>query len=133
MDGHCIQEGEGFYQQKKDNVLTEKVLIHMLSKDLTYKYHLFDWQEAVDDLADKALGLYVGRALNNKTNEKELDALRSLISNLDVSKVSENKWKEIVGTYSLPPIIRLIAAGKIPTVVGGVRQDLYCEIKKTNG
>lgn len=115
---------------KKDKVLTEKVLIHLLSKKIEHSYHLNDWQEAVDDIAERALDLYLDRALSKDTNEKEISALRSLINNLDENKIPQAKWEHIVKNKAIPSIIRLVVAMKIPELVDKELKQLYSQIKE---
>lgn len=115
---------------KKDNKLTEKVLVSFLSMNLEYRYHLHDWQEAVDEIAEKALDLYIERALDENTNENEIEPLRSLIVNLNDKNIPQLKWKGVVEEKSLHPIIRLVAAMKIPLLVKEEIQQLYVILKE---
>ncbi|MDX1808169.1 MAG: NACHT domain-containing protein [Sulfurospirillaceae bacterium] len=115
---------------KKDNLLTEKVLIQMLSKDIEHKGYLHDWQEAVDNIAERALDLYLERSLSNNTNEKEISTLHTLISKLDENKIPQSKWESIVKDKAIPSIIRLVVAMKIPSVVDIELKELYVQIKE---
>ena len=114
---------------KKDKVLTKKVLVNILSKDIEHKSYLHDWQEAVDEIAEEALELYLERAKNEDTKEKEVSALRSLITNLDRSKIVQEKWIEIVKDTNAPAIIRFSIAVKIPELVEIELKELYEVIK----
>jgi len=114
---------------KKDKTLTEKVLINMLSKNMEHSYHLHGWQEVVDDIAKRALDLYIDRAIDEMTDKEEISALRSLIGNLDESKISQSKWIEIVKNERIPSIIRFSIAIRIPDLVDEELKQLYT-IKK---
>ncbi len=114
---------------KKDKILTKKVLINMLSKDIEHKFSLNNWQEAVDEITEEALELYLERAKNGETKEKEVSALQSLITNLDRSKIVQEKWVEIVNDTKVPTIIRFSIAVKIPEVVEVKLKELYEVIK----
>lgn len=92
---------------KKSPALTLEILKKFIEKDLTFSPYLHGWQVAVDDIADKALDLYLDRARVKRTTEKELDSLSSLIAALQPSHLRPNRWQEIALDLSLPPIIRL--------------------------
>lgn len=114
---------------KKDKELTKKVLMNMLSKNIEHKFHLHDWQEAVDDITEEALELYLNRAVDKNTDEKEISALRSLINNLDQEKISQEKFIEIVKNRKIPSIIRFSIAIRISSLVEDELEVLYEEIK----
>jgi len=121
--------GEKILAAKKDNDLTRKVLINMLSKNIEHKAHLYDWQEAVDEMAEEALELYLNRAVAKNTDEKEISALCSLINNLDEKKIPQEKWIEIVKDDKVPSIIRFSIAIRISSLVEDELKMLYEEIK----
>lgn len=114
---------------KKDKELTPKVLMNMLSKNIEHKSYLHDWQEAVDEIAEEALELYLNRAVEENTNEEEISALCSLINNLDQEKISQEKWIAIVKDDKVPSIIRFSIAVKNSSLVEDELKVLYEEIK----
>lgn len=115
---------------KKDKELTKKVLVNILSKNIEHKFHLHDWQEAVDEIAEEALELYFNRAVAEKTDEKEISALLSLINNLDEEKIPQGKWIEIVKDDKVPSIIRFSIATKISNLVEEELKMLYTKTKQ---
>lgn len=130
IDGWALHySGADILVAKKDNELTLKVLMNMLSKNIEHKFHLHDWQEAVDEIVEEALELYLNRAVDKKTNEKEISALRSLINNLDQEKIPQEKFIEIVKDRKLPSIIRFSIAIRISSLVEDELEILYEEIK----
>lgn len=132
IHGWALNYGHGgakILTAKKDKELTKKVLINMLSENLEHKFHLHDWQEAVDDMTEEALELYLIRAVDEKTDEKEISALRSLINNLDQEKIPQEKWIEIVKDNKVPSIIRLSIAVRISSLIEDELKVLYEEIK----
>ena len=114
---------------KNDKELTKKVLVNMLSKNIEHKFHLHDWQEAVDDMTEEALELYLNRAVAENTDEKEISALRSLINNLDEEKIPQEKWIEVVKDNKVPSIIKFSIAIRISSLVEDELKVLYEEIK----
>jgi hypothetical protein len=86
--------------------LTREVLKSLLTRDMTFKFHLHDWQVVVDDIANEALDLYLERTRNSRTTEEELEALASLIAGLSPSRLSADRW-QVATDHNLPPIIRL--------------------------
>jgi len=87
--------------------LTREILKNILAKDMTYRPYLHGWQVAVDDIADEALDLYLDRARDSRTTEKELESLSSLIATLPPSRLSPSRWHEVATDPTLPSIIRL--------------------------
>lgn len=130
IDGWALHYGGAqILVAKKDKELTLKVLMNMLSKNIEHKFHLHDWQEAVDDITEEALELYLNRAVDKNTDEKERSALRSLINNLDEERIPEEKWIEIVKDDKVPSIIRFSIAVKNSSLVEDELKVLYEEIK----
>lgn len=130
IDGWALHYGGAhILAAQKDKDLTKKVLMNMLSKNIEHKFHLHDWQEAVDEMAEEALELYFNRAVDEKTDEKEISALRSLINNLDKEKIPQEKWIEIVKDNKVSSIIRFSIAVRISSLVEDELKVLYEEIK----
>lgn len=121
--------GEKILTAKNDKGLTKKVLVNMLSKNIEHKYHLHNWQEAVNEITEEALELYLNRAVAENTDEKEISALRSLINNLDQEKIPQEKWIKIAKDDKLPSIIRFSVAVRISSLVEDELKVLYEEIK----
>lgn len=131
IDGWALHHGGAkILSIKKDVELTKMVLSKLLSKDLTYKYHLHDWQDAVDLLAGEALNMYIDRALDGDTSDKEIDALRSLIDNLDCKDIDQEELKDIVFNDDLHPVIRLSVANKIPSLLLDDLMKIFHQVKK---
>jgi hypothetical protein len=114
---------------KKDNELTLKVLKNMLNENIEHKPFLYDWQEAVDNISENVFDLYIKRAVDKKTTEKEIPSLQSLINELDMDKISIEKWIKIVKNEKVPSIIKFSIAIRIPSLVGDELKPLYEEIK----
>lgn len=132
IHGWALNYGNGgakILTTKKDKVLTKKVLANMLSKNIEHKFHLHDWQSAVDEMTEEALELYLNRAVDENTDEKEISALRSLINNLDKEKIPQEKWIEIAKDDKVPSIIRFSIAIRISSLVEDELKVLYKEIK----
>lgn len=121
--------GEKILTAKNDKELTKKVLVNMLSKNIEHKYHLHNWQEAVNEITEEALELYLTKAVDENTDEKEISALRSLINNLDQEKIPQKKWIEIAKDDKVPSIIRFSIAVRISSLVEDELKVLYEEIK----
>jgi hypothetical protein len=87
--------------------LTRTVLKNQLAMDITLKYHLNGWQETVDNMAEEAIDLYLARARDSRTTDKELEALASLIAGISPSHLGSARWQQIVSDSTLPAIIRM--------------------------
>jgi hypothetical protein len=123
---HC--GGAEIVAAKSSPALTLKILRKYIAQDLTHRPHLHGWQIAVDDIAEEALDLYLERARESRTTEKELDSLSLLIASLPPSRLRLNRWQEIATDPTLPLIIRLagylLAPRPVPVSAWSVIDDV---------
>ncbi len=114
--GWALQNGGAeIVVAKADPELTQMVLEELLAKDLKWQYRLYDWQVAVDAIAQKALELYLDRVRNPTTSEDEIEAISSLILELPSQFIPQEHWINIAGDISLPEHIRIAAHLRCPS------------------
>lgn len=99
--------GAEIVSAKASSELTRTVLKNQLAMDITHRYHLHDWQMAVDNMAEEAIDLYLARVRDSHTTEKEQEALASLIAGISPSHLGSAHWERIVSDGGLPTIIRM--------------------------
>lgn len=99
--------GAEIVNAKSSPLFTLEILKKYITKDLSLRPYLYRWQVSVDEIAEKALDMYIERVRNIRTTKKEMDSLASLIVSLSPSRLRPGRWSEIANEPSLPFIIRL--------------------------
>jgi hypothetical protein len=114
--GWALQNGGAeIVVAKADPELTQMVLEDFLLRDLQHQYYLHDWQPAVDEIAPKALELYIDRVRKPETAEKEIEALMSLIMGLPSQSIPQERWIFIACETALPTPIRIAGHVRCPS------------------
>ncbi|QQJ96403.1 NACHT domain-containing protein [Burkholderia ambifaria] len=100
-----------------DKELTKGVLTRLLAGDIEHLWHFHDLQEAVDELGDEALEIYVrhippggaGAKEQSKNDAACTKTIAALIGHLDGTRISEGVRMAVALDEALPHQIRISA------------------------
>ena len=100
--------GSGRVIERQENPdLTKAIFSQMLDGDIDYFFHLYELQQAVRAISEQAYALLLNRVRREDTTDKSIQAVATLITQLDGSKIPEKLIREALNDESLPLRIRV--------------------------
>jgi hypothetical protein len=125
---YLLNEGAGSIVVKiNDNTLTESVLNELLDGDIEFLYHLYELQPAVDSLGNRALEIYLNKASQVTNDDREIEAISSLIEDLKPKNISQTFITDIYNNQDIPNVIRLALLTIFPNLINKQALNLVDE------